>query len=74
MDDKKPHGRGYFRHSAMVPEAARRARTAAAIVHGHARVTEIFYTMSNLTILWGELFIQDKAHSRKAEPYNKNET
>ena len=40
-------------------------------MHGHARVTENFYAMSNLNILWGEWFIQDKAYSRKAEAHNK---
>ena len=38
------------------PLVERRARTAAAIVHGHGRVTEIFYTMSNLNILWGSWY------------------
>ena len=40
-------------------------------MHGHARVTEIFYAMSDLNILWGEWFIQDTAYSRKTNHTTK---
>ena len=51
MDDKKPHSRGCFRYSAVVSGAPDRAPTAAAIMYGNARITENFYTVSNLNIL-----------------------
>ena len=37
-----------------VPGAPDRAPTAAAIMYGNARITENFYTVSNLNILWCE--------------------
>ena len=60
MDDKKPHGRGCFRYSAMVLGAPDRAPTAAAIMHGNARISENFNVITALVILWNEYFIQDK--------------
>ena len=32
---------------------------------------KFFILWVTLIFLWSELFVQDKAHSRKAEPYNK---